>query len=146
MHEPISANPLKLNCILDIYIIDQLINEPTRITNYSQTLIDPCLINVPSKTIKSGVDHISISDHSLVLMTYKTNLERIGSRIIQTRCLKNFNRDNFLKDMEQKRWCYVNTNTDPKDMWATWKSLLMECIDKHAPSRFKSAGKKNHRG
>ena len=33
VHEPISANPLKLNCILYIYIIDQLINEPTRITN-----------------------------------------------------------------------------------------------------------------
>ena len=50
VHEPISANPLKLNCILDIYIIDQLINKPTRITNYSQTLIDLCLIKAWWKT------------------------------------------------------------------------------------------------
>ena len=119
-------------------------------------------------------------------MTYKTHFERTGSRLIKTRYLKNFNKENFLRDLEQKPWCEViSTINDPKggfplseifrpnrnfslfhelssrtnckktkrnfvsvekfrlvesglnDMWATWKSLLMTCIDKHAPLRSK---------
>ena len=41
--------------------MDQLITEPTRITNNTQSLIDLCLTNIPSKIIKSGVNHISMS-------------------------------------------------------------------------------------
>ena len=52
-----------------------------------------------SKIIKSGVNHISISDHALVFMTYKTHFERTGSRLIKTRYLKNFNKENFLRDL-----------------------------------------------
>jgi spore coat polysaccharide biosynthesis predicted glycosyltransferase SpsG len=33
--------------ILDIYDVEQLINEPTRITATSSTLIDLCLTNTP---------------------------------------------------------------------------------------------------
>ena len=119
--------------------MDQLITEPTRITNNSQSLIDLCLTNIQSKIINSGVNHISISDHALVFMTYKTHFVRTGSRLIKTRYLKNFNKENFLRDLEQKPWCKV---ISPNDMWATWKSLLMTCIDKHAPLRSKRAGKK----
>ena len=58
MQEPISANASKLNSILDVYGMDQLITEPTRITNNSRSLIDLCLTNIPSKIINSGVNHI----------------------------------------------------------------------------------------
>ena len=45
--------------------------------------------------------------------------------------------------LEQKSWCdVISTNNDPNDMWATWKSLLMTCIDSHAPLCSKRAGKK----
>jgi hypothetical protein len=129
----ISANASKLNSILDVYGMDQLITEPTRITNNSQSLIDLCLTNIPSKIIKSDVNHISIRDHALVCMTYKTHFERTGSRLIKTRYLKNFHKENFLRDLKQKPWCdVINTNNDLNDIWATWKSLLMTCIDSHA--------------
>ena len=143
MQEPISANASKLNSILDVYGMDQLITEPTRITNNSQSLIDLCLTNIPSKIIKSGVNHISVSDHALIFMTYKTHFERTGSQLIKTQHLKNFNKENFLRDLEQKLWCdVISTNNDPNDMRATWKSLLMTCIDSHASLCSKRAGKK----
>jgi hypothetical protein len=43
MQEPISASASKLNYRLDVYGMDQLITEPTKITNNSQCLIDLCL-------------------------------------------------------------------------------------------------------
>jgi hypothetical protein len=42
-----SSNRQKVKEILDIYEIEQLINEPTRITATSGTLIDLCLTNMP---------------------------------------------------------------------------------------------------
>ena len=43
----------KLKEILDIYGIEQLINQPTRITISSRTLIDLCLTNTPTHTVKT---------------------------------------------------------------------------------------------
>ena len=56
----------KLRDITDVYGLHQLINEATRITPTSSTLIDVIYTNCPDKVVCSGVCHISISDHSLV--------------------------------------------------------------------------------
>ena len=66
-----SANAIKLQHILDIYGLDQLITEPTRVTMNSRTLIDHCITNSPNKIAKSGVVHLAISDHALICMTHK---------------------------------------------------------------------------
>ena len=47
--------------IIDIYGLSQLITEPTRVTQYSSTLIDLCLTNSPDKISKSGVINPSTS-------------------------------------------------------------------------------------
>ena len=52
--------------ITGLYNLSQLINEPTRVTDFSSTLIDHIFTNTPDKVVCSGVSHISISDHSLV--------------------------------------------------------------------------------
>ena len=59
-------NTCKLMSIADIYGLQQLITEPTRITPTSATLIDVIYTNCPDKVVCSGVRHISISDHSIV--------------------------------------------------------------------------------
>jgi hypothetical protein len=61
-----SSNRQKVKKILDIFEIEQLVNEQTRITATSSTLVDLCLTNMPTNTFKSGVLHLSISDHSLI--------------------------------------------------------------------------------
>ena len=75
-----SPSKNKVKEILDIYDVEQLINEPTRITATSSTLIDLCLTNTPTNIVKSGVIHVSISDHSLVYMIRKANYIRGGDR------------------------------------------------------------------
>jgi hypothetical protein len=92
-----SSNRQKVKAILDIYEIEQLINEPTRITATSSTLIliDLCLTNMPTNTFKSGVLDLSISDHSLIYTIRKAHYTHQGPRIINTRSMRNLNRKAF---------------------------------------------------
>ena len=56
----------KLNPIYELYQLSQLINEPTRVTLTTSSLIDHVVTNTPEKISHSGVVHTGISDHSLI--------------------------------------------------------------------------------
>ena len=123
-----------LTNILDIYGLSQLITEPTRlITQVSKSLIDLCIANSSQMVSNFGVVHLGISDHSLVFMTRKANYDRKGSRTIEMRRFKNFQKDKFLNDLEQMPWRNVSSHSDTNDMWQEWKNLIVSCMDKHAP-------------
>jgi hypothetical protein len=92
-------------------------------------MIDLCLTNSLSTTVDSGVIHLSISDHSMVYIIRKAHYVQTGTRNIETRSMKTFNRDSFLSELGQQPY------EDPNVMWATWKVLLMNLIDRHAPLR-----------
>ena len=125
----------RLTEIFDIYGIEQMIHEATRITATSSTLIDLCFTNTSCHIVKSGVINLSISDHSLVYMIRKAHYVREGTRTIDIRKMKNFNREGFLRDLEQKHGDNIYCSQDPNEMWEIWKKMLMETISKHAPLR-----------
>ena len=127
-----STNGTKLTEILDIYGLSQMINQHTQITVKSSTLIDLCITSAPANVVNSGVMHLSISDHSLVYMIQKGHYVRDGVRRIETRTMKTFNSENFLRDLEQRQWHNVYCSNDLNEMW---KSIRMETVDKHAPLR-----------
>ena len=132
-----------LRNIADVYGLSQLISEPTRITKTTKTLIDVCFTNNPERITDSGVNHLGISDHSIVFMTRKARYEPIPSRIVQMRKLKNLDTEMFLSDLEQMPWTDVLTFEDPNDMWTHWKRNFMSCVDNHAPIVSKKIGKRN---
>ena len=55
LSEVVSNNSSHLLNIIDIYGLTPLVTEPTRVTQYSSTLIDLCLTNSPDKISQSGV-------------------------------------------------------------------------------------------
>ena len=61
-----NGNVKALLSITDIYGLEQLINEATRITPTTSTLIDLIFTNRPENVYCSGVSHVALSDHSLV--------------------------------------------------------------------------------
>ena len=63
----------KLQEIMELYQLTQLIDSPTRITNSSQSLLDVVITSTPEKIISSGVVHLGISDHSLIYAIRKLN-------------------------------------------------------------------------
>ena len=69
-----NGNVRALLNITDIYGLEQLINEPTRITPSTSTLIDLIFTNRPENVYRSGVSHVAISDHSLVYAYRKVSI------------------------------------------------------------------------
>ncbi len=62
------AHTKKLQFISSTYQLEQLILEPTRVTNTSATQIDLIFTNVTRNIAGSGVAHIGLSDHSLSML------------------------------------------------------------------------------
>ena len=57
--------------ISDIYGLQQLITEPTRITESSSSLINVIFTNCINRVVCSRVLHIGICDHSLISVCHK---------------------------------------------------------------------------
>ena len=94
--EVVSNNSSHLLNINDIYGLTQLITEPTRVKQYSSTLIDLCLTNSLHKISKSGVINIGISDRSAIYLTRKvTHLPSNMYKTVGNRQFKNFNEAEF---------------------------------------------------
>ena len=110
-----SPNRAKLVEIFDIYGLEQMIKEPTRVTAKSSTLIDLCITSAPTNVVDSGVMHLSISDHSLVYMIRKAHYVRNGVRHIEARTMK------FHKGAIWVRYCSLYTSM-------TFRiALIMQC-------------------
>ena len=74
----------KLVEITETLQLQQIITEPTRVTESLQALIDLFFTNRPRNIIKSGVDHIGISDHSLIDIHRKISIPRNKPKVIHT--------------------------------------------------------------
>ena len=62
-----NSNIRHLQDLIDLYQLHQHIDQPTRITDLTQTLLDIIITKIDDpKTIESGVIEPGISDHSLV--------------------------------------------------------------------------------
>ena len=130
------TNSRLLSDITDLYGLHQLINEPTRVTDTTSTLID-LNTNHPDKVVCSGVCHVSISDHSIVF-AYRT-IGAVSKRhnTINYRSFKNFNRDHFCSDIASQNWDVLDNFQDPNDMWREWKIKFLNVVNTHAPLRTK---------
>jgi hypothetical protein len=56
----------RLQFLCSLYQLSQLVDEPTRVTDTSSTLIYLILTNRPENILSTGVIHLGISDHSLI--------------------------------------------------------------------------------
>ena len=94
----------KLLSLFGEYQYKQLIEQPTRITKASESLIDHIITNMPQRICKSGVCHVSTSDHSLIYTVRRLALPRGQPRIVETRSFKNFDKGSFLNDLTEAPW------------------------------------------
>ena len=134
-----NGNVRALLNITDIYGLEQLINEPTRITPSTSTLIDLIFTNRPENVYRSGVSHVAISDHSLVYAYRKISIPTFskGVNLITYRQFKHFNSANFYADILAQPWDEIKQLYDPNDMWRRWKELFLNVCEKHAPTKTK---------
>ena len=127
----------KLQLLCSLYQMEQLINEPTRVTRTSASLIDLFLTTKPENISGSGVIHLGISDHSLIYAVRKHTLQKARQILREVRDFKNFSENDFIDDISQLPWDMSYQFENPNICWQVWKSLFLEVLDRHAPLRHK---------
>ncbi len=126
-----------LDCMGNFHL-DQVINEPTRVTDKTSTLLDHIFTSVPHKIRNKKVPHIGLSDHlpTCIVMKDSFGYKRTHTSI-KYRCYKNFNENDFISDLEQVPWDIIYATDDVDDTLSTWHKLFTDVIDRHLPWREK---------
>ena len=123
--------------IYELFSFKQLVEEPTRVTLETATLIDHIATTCARNIVKTGVHEVSLSDHFLVYCIRKFNgaVEK-GHKRIKTRSMKHFKEDEFLSDVSDICWEQFFQQTDNiNTLVDDWSTLFALIIEKHAPLR-----------
>ena len=89
----------QLTDIMDIYQLEQIITEPTRITTDTTSLIDVYITNSPQKVKSSGVIRLGIRDHYMIYVCTKDAINRSPPKIVESRSFKNYSKFAFRRDL-----------------------------------------------
>lgn len=99
-----------------LFGLHQLVQDPTRVTSTSTTLIDHIYTNHASMVSRVSVSKESFSDHYPVFCTWSFKLPKRppkGHTTIKYRSFKNFNQSEFLADLAVAPFRDVFGHSDP---------------------------------
>ena len=113
-------NCLKLNGF------KQIIDEPTRITKNTSTLIDIIATTHENNITLKFVYPTGTSNHHLTRIVQKLNTKRFQPRCTLVCNYKDYSKDDFNKDLHLQNWQSI-LNLD------SFKTIVQTCIDKHVP-------------
>ena len=120
------------------FALTQCIDEPTRVTATSSTLID-LMLTSNSENVKTHgvVDTPGISDHCLTFMAYSIKKPKFRPKIVTKRDFRNFDSEKFKADMSVAPWGNIEAveDNDIDNKVTIIENIYKELIDKHAPMR-----------
>ena len=129
--QPDKIETRRLSHLARMYQLDQMIDEPTRVTERSRTQIDLFFSNRPEIIIKSGVHYVGNSDHSLIYIHRKISIPRKQPKIINTRQFKSYN---IAFNLDLYNILHSQPHeSDPNILWDDWKEKFLLVADMHAP-------------
>ena len=135
------TNSAELKFITDLFQYDQKINEPTRVTKDTRTLIDHFYSNKTDLITLAGVSKITISDNYLIYGVRKFPNLKGNCKMIEYRDFKYFDVETFEKDLQFLNSLNLECYNDVNNTWLIWKRNFMEIIDRHAPLKKRGLGK-----
>ena len=80
----------------------------------------------------SDVDHIGISDHSLIYVCRKISIPRNEPKVIRSRQYKHYDKNSFLAELRDIMQYMINDN-NPDVLWEDFKTKFLLVADVHAP-------------
>ena len=131
--------------VVSNFELEQIITQPTRITETTSTLIDHIYVNTNVNIKNSDVIQWSISDHFPVYAAIETdnNLKNnTNNKILNEKHneisymkVKGFDNQQFSNDVAaaMQNFSNNNLNTDINDIVSQWTFLLKHVIDSHCP-------------
>jgi hypothetical protein len=102
-------------------MLTQLVNQYTRVTTNSKTLIDIILSSEKELHLKTGVHCLSLSDHYLCYTVLKFECAKGSHKTISYRDYKIFNVDHFVEDIKNCNEMNVQDISDLDEAWVYWR-------------------------
>lgn len=130
----LNNNPIS-QCF-DAYNMTQIINEPTRITNNSSTLIDPIfLTNVDICSNSGTINTDQFTDHQSVFCEICFIVNRQKQKMVTFRDYRNFNIEAFTADLHNIDWSYILRIHDIDGKIHFLIDNILFLMNKHCPTR-----------
>jgi hypothetical protein len=111
------------------------ITQPTRITDYTSTLIDHMYTNALDKCITAGICLTDISDHFPIFLISEEMkiVDRSKKKVI--RDFKNFQTETFRNNLQEINWDHLIDSNDVNGPCKKFIDAFVSVINKHAPHR-----------
>ena len=124
----------RYNEVCSLHGLKQLIQEATRTTEKSETLLDHIISNSTQKISQHGVLNLGLSDHQLIYCTRKcTRAKNHDQKYIKIRSMKNYSRELFLKKLKLLDFPKYSEFIDINAAYSHFLQLIISVIDKLAP-------------
>ena len=124
----------KYEQLLRIFNLKQIINDPTRITENTASVIDHKLCSHENKIFQSGVVPVGVSDHFLTFCTRRNVKGQISHHnYVAIRSMKNYKVEKFIVSLVQADWSTVFTAVTVNEAWENFKITFLKVLDNIAP-------------
>ena len=134
---PVDHNTNRLLEICNTFQYKQLIQQPTRITKNTATIIDLFLTNDTTKFSHYGTLDIAISDHNFIYAIRKLPSFKSSPKIILSRQYKYFDCGKFREDLKLISWDNIAVQNNPNSTWRVWKESFLSVCNHRAPLKCK---------
>ena len=113
--------------------LEQIITEPTRVTQTSCTLIDIIFTNVKNRISQYGNVETCASDHYGIYLNRKIMQRQDNKTKIKARSHKKYEKDDFIASLDAHDGEDIYQASGPSPKWDMFKRILITYSDKHAP-------------
>ena len=122
--------------VFSLFNLSQTVSTPARVTPSSKTLIDHIYSTDIAHILKTCVSVIGVSDHYPSCSTWSkkgVKIPKVGHAHLTCRSFARFDESEFLNDLNNAPFDKVYNHTEPDEALATWYSVFLKVLDKHAP-------------
>ena len=125
----------RLKRILYSYDLTNIIKEPNRISDTTETLIDLIIVNDDGKVSKHGVFEPGISDHKLIICTLNVKRKHPKTKFKDVRVQKAFDEEGFKQVLDKAPFWVANIFDDVDDVCYTWEKLYKGILSEFTKTR-----------
>ena len=129
--------------LCQIFFLKEIIQEPTRITSSTSSLLDHILANAGWKISQKGVIDVGLSDHQLIYCTRKILRTKANMHNqIRVRSLKKYTPELLIKELIKINFPNYNIFSNINIAYLDLVEKILSMVDKIAP--FKDLRIKNN--
>lgn len=125
------SGAVKLAAIMSEYGLVQMVTDPTRVTQSSQTQIDLLFTTKAGLFESVDCEEPGLSDHSLNVGKLVEKVDRKREVLRMVRGIGRCSIEDLVADLSSTPWHVMDSLDDMDSKWDFWKKLFSEIVDTH---------------